>query len=340
MLRILHNPRYAGAFTFGRYRHHKLAQRGMSLTMLPREEWISFIPDAHPGYIALDQFDANRDRLTANAATHGRDRTAGPPREGPRPAAGRHRLRPLRAPDDRALPPPSRAGAAHLCVSTRRHRRAQRICASVPGADLDERIGQLLLDTLSPLAVEAALASRPNCTSGPTDADRMRAAHVERARYHADLARRRYLAVDPANRLVADSLEADWNTALRELNDAQQAYQQARDQHSGQLTDAQRARINQLVTDLPAIWNDPATPARERKRIARLLLTDVTVHRDQYTITAHVRFPGGQDTTLTTPVPKTAGEQRKTPPQSSPPSTDCSTTTSAARSPTSSTSVA
>jgi hypothetical protein len=141
----------------------------------------------------------------------------------------------------------------------------------------------------------------------------MRATHVERAKYHADLARRRYLAVDPANRLVADSLEADWNTALRELNDAQQAYQQARDQHSGQLTDAQRARINQLVTDLPAIWNDPATPARERKRIARLLLTDVTVHRDQYTITAHVRFPGGQDTTLTTPVPKPAGEQRKTP---------------------------
>src|SRR3981081_2239761 len=125
----------------------------------------------------------------------------------------------------------------------------------------------------------------------------MRAAHVERARYHADLARRRYLAVDPANRLVADSLEADWNTTLRELGDAQQTYDKARQQHTGQLTDTQRARISQLVTDLPAIWNDPNTPARERKRIARLLLTDVTIHRDSDTITAHIRFPGGQHTT-------------------------------------------
>ena len=92
------------------------------------------------------------------------------------------------------------------------------------------------------------------------EADALRAAHVERAQYHADLARRRYLAVDPANRLVADTLEADWNTALRALSDAQDAYDKARQQHTGQLTDAQKTRIQQLVTDLPAIWNDPATP--------------------------------------------------------------------------------
>ena len=55
----------------------------LSRTALPREEWISFIPGAHPGYITLDQYDANRARLAANAAAHGRDRAAGPPREGP-----------------------------------------------------------------------------------------------------------------------------------------------------------------------------------------------------------------------------------------------------------------
>ncbi|MDQ3763988.1 MAG: recombinase zinc beta ribbon domain-containing protein, partial [Actinomycetota bacterium] len=190
---------------------------------------------------------------------------------------------------------------------------AQRICASIPGADLDRRIGQLLLDTLSPLAVEAALAVSAELAQRRAEADRLRAAHVERARYRAELARRRYMAVDPTNRLVADSLEADWNTALRELGEAQQTYDKARAQHTNQLTDAQRARICQLVTDLPAIWNDPNTPTRERKRIARLLLTDVTVHRDHHTITAHVRFPGGQHTTLTQPVPKPAPDQRRTP---------------------------
>ena len=138
---------------------------------------------------------------------------------------------------------------------------------------------------------------------------------MERARYHADLARRRYLAVDPANRLVADTLEADWNTSLRAQNQAQEAYDKARQQHLQQLTHAQKARIQQLVTDLPAIWNDPVTPARERKRIARLLLTDVTATRTRDTITAHVRLAGGQDHTLRLPMPQSAWELRQTSPQ-------------------------
>jgi DNA invertase Pin-like site-specific DNA recombinase len=312
-LRVLHNPRYAGAFSYGRYRHHQQPSGKWSSTVLPRTEWISFIPNTHPGYLTLDQFEANQARLAANAAAHGRDRTTGPPREGPALLQGiiicgrcgnrmtvRYHHR-----HGQALPTYAcqRDGIEH----------AHRVCARILGADLDRRIGQLLLDTLSPLAVEAALAVSAELDQRAADADRMRAAHVERARYHADLARRRYLAVDPANRLVADSLEADWNTALRDLNDAQHTYQQARERHTGQLTDAQRARIGQLVTDLPAIWNDPTTPARERKRIARLLLTDVTVHRQGDTITAHVRFPGGQHTTLTLPAPKPVGEQRKIP---------------------------
>ncbi len=190
---------------------------------------------------------------------------------------------------------------------------ARTICAAVPGAGLDQATGELLIGTLTPLAVEAALTVTAELEHRAAEADALRAAHVERARYHADLARRRYLAVDPANRLVAGTLEAGWNTALRELNDAQAAYDKAREQHTGQLTDAQKARIGQLVTDLPAIWNDPATPQRERKRIIRLLLTDVTVHRDGDTITAHVRFPAGQHTTLAIPAPLPAGEQRRTP---------------------------
>ena len=83
VLRVLHNPRYAGAFTYGRHAHHKQPDGKTTSRMLPRQEWISFIPGAHPGYITLEQYDANLARLTANAAAHGRDRAAGPPREGP-----------------------------------------------------------------------------------------------------------------------------------------------------------------------------------------------------------------------------------------------------------------
>src|SRR5437764_11117100 len=81
-LRVLHNPRYAGAFTYGRHRHQKQLNGKATSRLLPREEWISFIPDAHPAYITLAQYDANRARLAANAQAHGTDRAAGPAREG------------------------------------------------------------------------------------------------------------------------------------------------------------------------------------------------------------------------------------------------------------------
>ncbi len=313
VLRILHNPRYAGAFTFGRHRDIKLPGGKLSRTVLPREEWISFIPGAHPGYITLDQYDANRARLAANAAAHGLDRTAGPPREGPAllqgiitcGTCGRRMTVRYHQRRGRLLPTYicQRDGIEH----------ARPICQAVPGAGLDDRIGQLLIDTLTPLTAEAALTVQAEPQHRADEATALRAAHVERARYHADLTRRRYLAVDPANRLVADTLEADWNTALRALGQAQDACEHARKQDTRQLTEAQKTRIHQLVTDLPAIWNNPATPARERKRITRLLLTDITVTRTTHTITAHVRLPRGQHHTLTTPVPPTAAQLRKTP---------------------------
>jgi DNA invertase Pin-like site-specific DNA recombinase len=313
VLRVLHNPRYAGCFTYGRRRDHKLPGGKTITTMLPREEWISFIPGAHPGYLTPDQYDANRDRLTANAAAHGRDRVTGPPREGPAllqgiiicgRCGGRMTVR-YHQRHGQELPTYvcQRDGIAN----------GHRICTTIPGHSLDERIGMLLIETLTPLTIEAALTVQAELQHRADEADALRAAQVERARYHADLARRRYLAVDPANRLVADTLEADWNTALRAHNQAQEAYDKACQQHLQQLTDAQKARIQQLATDLPAIWNDPATPARERKRIARLLLTDVTITRTRDTITAHVRLPGGQHHTLTMPVPPTAAQMRKTP---------------------------
>ena len=313
VLRVLHNPRYAGVFTYGRTTQRVLPGGKNSSRQLPRDQWTAFIPGAHPGYITLDQHEANIAKLAANAVAHGRDRTAGPPREGPALLQGiiicgrcglrmtvRYHLR-----GDQELP-------TYTC-----HRdgieNGHSACTLIPGHTLDQRIGQLLIDTLTPLAVEAALQVSADLQQRAAEADALRAAHVERARYHADLARRRYLAVDPANRLVAGTLEADWNTALRALTDAQAAYDKARDQHAGTLTPAQKDRIAQLVTDLPGIWNDPATPARERKRIARLLLTDVTATRTSDTITAHVRLAGGQHRTLTLPVPKRAWEIRQTP---------------------------
>ena len=317
VLRVLHNPRYAGVFSFGRTRlvlgpDQKTHPRPVSA----RHEQIAFLPAAHPGYIALAAFDANQARLAECAAAHGADRKAGPPREGPALLQGiiicgrcgrRMTVRYHLNHDRQELP-------IYVCQQDK-IQKGGAICQHIPGAGIDTAIAQMLTDTLTPLAVEAALTVAAELEHRAQEADKLRAAAVERARYHAELARRRYLAVDPANRLVADTLEADWNNALRGLRDAQDAYDKAaKTAAGGTLTDAQKTRIRQLATDFPAVFNDPTTPHRERKRMARLLITDVTVTRTTDTMTCHARLPGGQNHTLTLPTPKTAWLLRKTPP--------------------------
>ena len=137
---------------------------------------------------------------------------------------------------------------------------------------------------------------------------------VQRAEHAADAARRRYLAVDPTNRLVADQLEADWNDKLRELSDAKDEYERATQAGSRQLSDEQQAQIRALATDLPALWTNPATPMRERKRLIRLLVTDITLTKIDGQIVAHVRLSGGRQHTLKMPRPLRAWEAHTTPP--------------------------
>lgn len=136
---------------------------------------------------------------------------------------------------------------------------------------------------------------------------------VERAQYEADLARQRFMNVDPNHRLVADGLEADWNAKLRALQDAQERCNRENAADRAPLTAEQRARVLALATDFPRLWRDPQTPPRERKRMIRLLIEDVTVTRGE-AITAHVRFRGGSTRTLTLPIPLRAWELKKTSP--------------------------
>ncbi|MGH3418200.1 MAG: zinc ribbon domain-containing protein, partial [Streptosporangiaceae bacterium] len=188
-------------------------------------------------------------------------RKAGPPREGPALCQGiiicgrcgqrmtvRYRTR-------------RGAGLPYYMCQRPGTEHAAAICQAVPGAGIDTAIGQLLVGALTPLAIEAALTVAAELEHRADAAGKLRAATVERARYHADAARRRYLAVDPANRLVAATLEAGWNTALREVSDAQDACDKATSAAAAGLTDVQKARIGKLTSDFPAIWNDPATPS-------------------------------------------------------------------------------
>lgn len=313
VLWLLHNPRYAGAFFFGRSRQRKRPGAGMRFERLPRTEWVALFPGAHPGYLTWEEFEENQRRLQENARALGLERKKSPPREGPallqglvvcgqcgeRMTVRYHTTRGQLVPD-------------YAC---QRHgiERALPICQTIPGGVLDEAVGELLLATVTPLTLEVALAVEQELTARLDQAVALRRQHCERLRYEADLARRRYLQVDPDNRLVADELERDWNDKLRAHRDAVEA----RDRKGGDgetvLTEAQRDAIRRLATDFPRLWKDPRTPQRERKRMARLIVEDVTLVRQGYQFTAAVRFRGGTATTLTLSTLPPAWKLRQTP---------------------------
>ncbi len=312
VLRTLHNPRYAGAFAYGQRRTRKTPDGKTTTRSVPRAQWM-LINDAHAGYITFEQYERNLKTLAANATAHGTDRAAGPAREGAallqglaicgrcgrRMTVRYHARGGTRVPD-------------YQCVGDSIQNGSSR-CLVIPGAaGIDEAIGKLLLDTITPLALEVALGVQAELEARADEADRLRRTHVERAHQHAELARRRYLAVDPDNRLVADTLEADWNDTLRALQAAQDEYERQTTAANAQLTEERKRQIRQLASDFPKLWNDPATPPRERKRIARLLIEDVTLARTDQ-IHLHVRFRGGQTTTLTIPRALNAWEARQTP---------------------------
>jgi DNA invertase Pin-like site-specific DNA recombinase len=305
---LLHHPRYAGAFCYGRSRQRK--HGAIRYKKLPREEWIALIRDAHPGYISWEAFEGNLERLRQNSASHGKERRRSPPREGPAllqgmVICGQCGLRMTVRYDHRngkTLPyyTCQREGIEH----------AHAICQSVPGAGIDRAISELVVATLTPLTLEVTLAVHQELQARFEQADQLRHKAVERAHYEVDLARRRYLRVDPENRLVADSLEADWNEKLRAVTEAQERYEQQRAAERLLVDEEQRAQIMALVDDFPALWHDPATPERERKRMLRLLIEDVTLHKGKEIVT-HVRFRGGATKTIRLPRPLPIGELRR-----------------------------
>lgn len=316
-LQMLHNPRYAGAFFYGRRRRQVAASGSIKYSKsanLPQKEWLALHKDSHQGYISWAQYEANVACLKQSSAAYGHDQRRSPPREGPALLQGlaicglcgkrmtvRYHTRKGRLVPDYVC---QRSGIEEARAS----------CQVVPGAILDETIGDLLVESITPLALEVALKVQAEVENQTENADRIRRQHVERARYEADLARRRFIQVDPDNRMVADTLEAEWNSKLKLLNGAQETYETESTRCQKQLDEDQRLAIQKLAVDFPRLWRDKRTPDREKKRMTRLMLDDVTITRGGG-VTVGVRFKGGATHTIDLPAPKPAWAMRKTSPE-------------------------
>jgi hypothetical protein len=183
----------------------------------------------------------------------------------------------------------------------------------VPGRDLDTAIGHVRVAVVPPETIAVTLAMQDDLGTRAAEAARLRQLQGERAPYATDLAQRRYLRVDPDHRLVADVLEAEWKAKLRALAEAREAADQQRHQDQIRLSATAREAILALPRAFARFGHAPRTPPRERKRVARLLLEDVTVQKAE-SIMAQIRFKGGATRTLTGPLPPPFTPSRLTPP--------------------------
>lgn len=315
-LRTLNNPRYAGAYVYGRRHYRRTADGKHVPRKRERDDWLACIPDAHPGYIAWEQFQQNLKILESNGRGYEVAR-ASPPREGAALLQGRvvcglcGRHFRLRYATRRG-----RQEAWYVCDRAQ-GTRGEPCCQSIAGGPIDEAVGELVTAMMTPAAIELALEIRREIEARYDEADRLRLRAIERAQFEADLAQRRFMLVDPNNRLVADTLEREWNDKLRTLAQAREERERGRQEDRLALDDAIRDRLVAMTTDFKTLWRDQRLPNRERKRLLAHVIEDVTLIKlpAEGTTTIHVRFKGGKTETLTAQNPKSSAQQVKTRPE-------------------------
>jgi DNA invertase Pin-like site-specific DNA recombinase len=315
-IRTLHNPRYAGAYAYGRRRYQRSAKGTKVQRARDCSDWLACIPDAHPGYITWDQFEQNLKLLAANGRNYELAR-ASPPREGAALLQGRAVCgkcgRHMRV---RYAARRGRLDVWYVC-DREQGRSAAPTCQSIAGRPIDEAVAALVVEEMTPAAVELSMQIRGEIESRHEEVDQLRRRAMERAQIEADLAQRRFMLVDPGNRLVADTLEADWNNKLRALTTAREDYEQARQDDERLLGEAVRDQLVAMTADFQRLWADPGTPNRERKRMIDLIIEDATLVRlsAEGITKVHVRFKGGKTQTITTMNRRSSAQQAKTQPQ-------------------------
>ncbi len=302
VLGVLSNPSYAGAYVFGRFQSCKqVGPSGEIRTqsrLMPQDEWRVVIPDHHPGYITWGQFLANRERLAANRTN--REGLAGPAREGLCLLQGLllcgtcgRRLN-VRYKGNGGLYP------MYECNWSHREALAPRHCMSLPSKPLDVAVGERLLAAVTPVTIKLALEALTKLEERDKIIVAQWRRRIEHARYDVDLAERRYEEADPSNRLVASTLEKRWNDAMHRQRELEVELAEFEQRAMRSVTVEQKQQILRLGRDFSRLWNAPTTAPCDRKRMLRLLISDITVVRDPEPklLRLQIRWQGGATETI------------------------------------------
>jgi DNA invertase Pin-like site-specific DNA recombinase len=305
---ILTNPVYAGAYAYGKSKHEcYIDEQGAikkRMRHLPIEQWAVLLPDHHPGFIDWATFEANQARLDSN--TRPRPHQAGGAvREGSALLQGiatcGHCGRRLHTHYRGRNSTPGYHCSGKDLVNGRGV-----FCLNVGGLAIEQAVADAFLEAVTPAAIEATLLTVQQLEANHDAALSQWRLEVERARYEAERAERRYRSVEPENRLVARGLEKEWENRLRELAAAETELRRREQQRPGALTLEQIQTIQRLGSDIRQVWTATTTTDRDRKELLRTLLEEVILNLKRAEGQAHLtlRWRGGAITVLDVPVPR------------------------------------
>ena len=315
---MLRNPIYAGAYVYGRRPQKTMLVDGevrrVRVAGRDPDQWAVRIEGAHDGYITWEAYVKHQQKLFANHSRYG-GVSKGAPREGAALLTGLV----LCGRCGRRMMPAYHAYRspyyAYVCRGDKNG--AQTVCWSVSGATIDRAVTSLLLETVAPEELELCLAVEQKVDQDAATLDRQWRARIEQATFEAKHAERRYKAVDPDNRVVARTLEREWEQRLRELAELEQAHAKAKQEHHVELSDDDRAKVRALARDLPAVWHAPTTLAADRKAMLRLVIEAIAlspVDVPRRSTHVKVQWHSGAVTELDVPRPDRRTRHR-TPPE-------------------------
>jgi DNA invertase Pin-like site-specific DNA recombinase len=281
ILGILRRPIYAGAYAYPIHRRGtKNPVTGRTeggKWFMPPEEIPVLLRDRLPGYISWDQYLANQERLKQNRALHD---TRGAPKRGAALLQGLvvcskcgHRM---------STRYKARQRPAYFCNEFWRSD-LQECCGRITAATLDDLVVQELLHALEPAALELSLRAIENVEQERQRLHDQWRQKLERVQHDVGRAERQYHVVEPENRLVARTLEARWEEALKKQRELQEEHHRFLAKLPATLSAADRERIQALSQNVPSLWYAAGTTATDRKQIVRCLVERVVVAADQAT---------------------------------------------------------
>lgn len=297
VLTVIHNPAYAGAYVYGRYRDSKTINADGHFDHHPvrlpdKEDWKVFLPGHHQAYISWDDFEENQKQLDSNRTNSER---CGPTREGAALLTGVllcgkcGRRMTVRYTGTGGIRP------SYECVGRWEHGN-KATCSSVPAEVLDRAVSEKILSIMKPSELELSLKVMHNICDANRLSDKQWLLAIERAQYESNRAERQFMLADPENRLVVRSLETNWNQKLKELEKAKQDYAAYSSKKAWIPSKEDEQNILDLAHKIPVIWNAPSSTPKEKKRIIRILIEDITVLSEKKCsdLSIGIRFRSGK----------------------------------------------